>query len=78
MVFFTVHVEAGVRILGCACDADESWGISFDEFQGDDCSAVQEWMFGQTIDQEGFDYIDANNDGQVDGEEAANAWEQNM
>ena len=39
---------------------------------------MQEWIFGQTMDEEGFEYVDANNDGQIDGEEAANALEQLM
>ena len=62
-------------MIGCACDADGSWTISWDEANSEECVAVQYWIAGQNMDQETFDYVDADQDGQICGDEAADALE---
>merc|ERR1712066_183928 len=73
-----VAVEAGVRVLGCACDTDGSFTVSFDEANAETCVAVQEWM---TADHDGqdflgpyFDNIDQNGDGEIDHQEATDSF----
>ena len=75
-MYFQVHVEAVVRVLGCVCDHDGSWTLDFEEVSGYDCQEVQKFISdGHTRDQECFDATDANGDGQVDGHELAGALE---
>merc|ERR1711935_299902 len=38
------HLEAGVRVLGCACDTDGSMTVSFDEANAEECLHVQHMM----------------------------------
>ena len=73
---FAAHIEAAVRIVGCVCDANGSMTLDWEEMNGEDCLALQNWMFnGHTMDQEHFDMVDANGDGEIDGDEAAAAAE---
>ena len=73
----TAHVEAAVRVIGCVCDMNESWTLDWEEINGEDCIELQEWMFdGEHMDEQGFQYVDANDDGEIDGDEAASALEQ--
>ena len=54
-----------------------SWTLDWEEINGEDCLELQEWMFdGEHMDEEGFQYVDANDDGEIDGDEAASALEQ--
>lgn len=71
-----VHVEAMVRVLGCGCDNNGNYALDFEEFNTDVCIDLQDFMFGGHLDQEEFDDIDADNNGEVDGHEAASAIEQ--
>jgi len=71
-------IEAGVRVLGCACDTDGSLTVSFDEANAETCIGVQEWM---TADHDGqdflgpyFDNIDQNGDGEIDHQEATDSF----
>lgn len=68
-------VEAGVRVFGCSCDTDGSWSVDMQEATGDVCVAVQELVAGQSLDASHFEMADANNDGELDGGEVADAIE---
>ena len=72
---FQVHVEAAVRVIGCACDNDGNMALSWEEVSSEQCVAVQNWVFGDNIDEEGFNMADADGNGEVDGQEAADAFE---
>ena len=43
-VFLTEYIEAGVRVLGCACDSDESMSLSWEEVSTEECVFVQNWV----------------------------------
>ena len=43
-VFLTAYIEAGVRVLGCACDSDESMSLSWEEVSTEECVFVQNWV----------------------------------
>merc|ERR1719431_1361323 len=58
-----VLIEAGVRVVGCACDNDESMSLSWEEVSTKECMFVQNWVFGENLDEEAFNEIDANGDG---------------
>lgn len=66
-----MHVEAIVRVMGCACDNDWSMGISWNETNAEECVMVQTALFGQSMTQDMFNAADANGDGEIDGVEAA-------
>merc|ERR1712203_455329 len=68
-------VEAQVRLIGCACDKDEDYMLSFEEVNEEHCVLLQHWLFGNNLDEESFEFVDANNDGLIDGDEAAAAME---
>merc|ERR1712004_537640 len=68
-------VEAQVRLIGCACDNDGDYMLSLEEVNDDNCVVVQNWLFGNNLDEEAFEFVDANNDGFIDGDEAAGAME---
>ena len=70
-----VHVEAMVRVLGCVCDNNGNYALDFDEFNSEVCVDVQHWMFGGTLDEEGFEAADQDSNGEIDGHEAADAIE---
>ena len=59
--------------MGCVCDHDGSWTLDMDELNGEDCQAVQTFIFGDTCDEECFHSIDG--DGHIDGHELAYALE---
>ena len=42
--FLTEYIEAGVRVLGCACDSDESMSLTWEEVSTDECVFVQNWV----------------------------------
>ena len=42
--FLTAYIEAGVRVLGCACDSDESMSLSWEEVSTEECVFVQDWV----------------------------------
>ena len=69
------HIDAAVRVIGCVCDTDGSWSLSFDEVASGACLEVQNWIFGGSLDQAAFDTIDTNNDGEISGDEAGIAIE---
>ena len=74
--FFKAHIEAAVRIVGCVCDANGSMTLDWEEMNGEDCLALQNWMFnGHTMDKEHFHMVDTNGDGEIDGDECAAAAE---
>merc|ERR1711953_718659 len=68
-------IEAKVRLIGCACDNDGDYMLSLEEVNDDKCVIVQNWLFGSNLDEEAFEFVDANNDGLIDGDEAAGAME---
>merc|ERR1712020_603946 len=68
-------IEAKVRLIGCACDNDGDYMLSLEEVNDDKCVIVQNWLFGNNLDEEAFEFVDANNDGLIDGDEAAGAME---
>merc|ERR1712018_700504 len=68
-------IDDAVRVIGCVCDTDGSWSLSFDEVASGACLEVQNWIFGDSLDQAAFDTIDTNNDGEISGEEAGIAIE---
>merc|ERR1712080_667571 len=74
-------VEAGVRVLGCACDTDGSLTVSLMEAYGEECLNVQHWMTETDEDPIGNEFlgihfkdIDQNNDGEIDAQEATDAF----
>jgi len=74
-------IEAGVRVLGCACDTDGSMTVSFEEANAEECVHVQHWMTETDEEPEGHDFlatyfeiIDQNNDGEIDAQEATDAF----
>ena len=69
-------VEARVRILGCGCDNDWDHKLAMDELNADECVETQYEVFADQLDEEAFELVDANNDGFIDGEEAASALEE--
>ena len=72
--YFIVFVEAVVRILGCACDANGSMSLSLDEVVDGQCGDFQNWAFGETvIDESHFALADQNGDGEIDAMEGAAA-----
>merc|ERR550534_1800584 len=48
-------IEAGVRVLGCACDTDFTYTVNLDEANAEQCIGVQEWM---TIGHDGQDFLE--------------------
>merc|ERR1712172_350442 len=67
-------VQAAVHVLGCACDSNESFTLSKEEANADECQAVQEWTFGQSwILGEYFPMFDQDSNGEIDGQEATDA-----
>merc|ERR1719350_468324 len=69
------YIEAGVRVLGCACDSDESMSLSWEELSTEECVFVQDWVFEEHLDENAFDMVDANGDGFLQGCEVAVALE---
>merc|ERR1711894_511724 len=69
------YIEAGVRVLGCACDSDESMSLSWEEVSTEECVFVQNWVFEEHLDENAFDMVDANGDGFLQGCEVAVALE---
>lgn len=59
--------------MGCVCDQDGSWTLDMEELSSPDCQDLQNFIFGDTCDEECFHSIDG--DGQVDGHELASALE---
>merc|ERR1712141_886903 len=68
-------IEAKVRLIGCACDNDGDYMLSLEEVNDGKCIIVQNWLFGNNLDEEAFEFVDANNDGLINGDEAAGAME---
>merc|ERR1712051_255960 len=69
------YIEAGVRVLGCACDSDESMSLDWEEVSTEECVFVQGWVFEEHLDENAFDMVDANGDGFLQGCEFAVALE---
>merc|ERR1712127_64899 len=69
------YIEAGVRVLGCACDSDESMSLSWEEVSTEECVFVQDRVFEEHLDENAFDMVDANGDGFLQGCEVAVALE---
>jgi len=63
------------EFLGCACDNDGSMSLSWEEVSTKECMFVQNMLFGQNLDENIFNQIDTSGDGNVDGEEFADALE---
>ena len=61
--------------MGCVCDTDASWSLDMQELSSPDCQDVQRFIFGGVADQNIFDHIDSNQDGEIDGNELATAIE---
>merc|ERR1712223_355614 len=70
-----VYVEAAIKVLGCSCDNDGSMSLSWEEVSTKECMFVQNMLFGQNLDENIFNQIDTSGDGNVDGEEFADALE---
>merc|ERR1711860_61806 len=56
-----VSVEAQVRLIGCACDNDEDYMLSLEEVNEEHCVLLQNWLFGNNLDEEAFEFVDAIN-----------------
>jgi len=69
------YIEAGVRVLGCACDSDESMSLTWEEVSTEECVFVQNWVFEEHLDENAFDMVDADGDGFLQGCEVALALE---
>ena len=54
LIFQDDAIEAGVRVLGCACDTDFTYTVSLDEANAEQCVGVQQWM---TIGHDGQDFL---------------------
>jgi hypothetical protein len=71
-------IEAGVRVLGCACDTDFSGSVNIDEAHDEQCIGVQEWMAighdGQDFLGPYFDKIDQDGNGEIDHQEATDGF----
>ena len=50
-------IEAGVRVLGCACDTDGSLTVSIDEANAEECIHVQHSMTETDEDPEGHEFL---------------------
>ena len=61
--------------MGCVCDTDASLSLDMQELSSPDCQDAQMFIFGGTADQNIFDHIDSNQDGEIDGKELATAIE---
>ena len=57
-IFQDDAIEAGVRVLGCACDTDFTYTVSLDEANAEQCVGVQQWM---TIGHDGQDFLGIQN-----------------
>ena len=75
IIFLSVYVEAGIRVLGCACDNDVSMSLSWDEVSTEHCEFVQNLLFGQNLDEDKFNEIDADGSGNLEGCEVSTALE---
>ena len=62
--------------MGCVCDSDGSWTLDMQELSSPDCQDAQMFIFGGTADQNIFDHIDSNQDGEIEGKELAAAIEE--
>ena len=62
--------------MGCSCDSDGSMSLSWEEVSTKECMFVQNMLFGQNLDENIFNEIDTSGDGNVDGEEFADALEE--
>merc|ERR1719189_3439354 len=71
-----VYIEAGIRVLGCACDNDGSMSLSWEEVSSDHCEFVQNWVFGENLDEGTFNEIDADGSGNLEGCEISLALEE--
>ena len=66
--------------VACACNSDGNEGVSYEELAN--CLApLQVYLFGQVVledgfGQEAFDYVDDNQDGLIDGQEAGHILDQ--
>lgn len=65
-------------MLGCSCDNDWSMGISWEEFNTGACTWVQTQIFGSTMTHDMFDAMDTDQDGEINGHEAATAIEAHL
>ena len=45
---------------------------------GEECLQLQYWMYGSSMTEDDFNYVDSDDDGQISGEEAAAAAEEFM
>merc|ERR1712156_924712 len=70
-----VYVEAAIKVLGCACDNDESMSLSWDEVSTEHCEFVQNLIFGKNLDEDKFNEIDADGSGNLEGCEVSTALE---
>lgn len=59
----------------CGCDQDKNQGVSLIESTADFCTTLQYWTTGHTLNEGLFEYVDANNDGEIQGREIAKAIE---
>ena len=73
---FAEYIEAGVRVLGCACDDNGNMSLSWEEVSTEKCIFVQDWVFGEHLDENAFDMVDADGSGSLEGCEVAQALEE--
>ena len=73
---FPEYIEAGVRVLGCACDDNGNMSLSWEEVSTEKCIFVQDWVFGEHLDENAFDMVDADGSGTLEGCEVAQALEE--
>ena len=49
--------------------------LSWEEVSSANCQTVQTYVFGETLTEDSFNAIDTDGNGEIDGEEAAEAIE---
>ena len=62
--------------MGCACDTDGSMSLSWEEVSTEECVFVQNWVFGDNLDEDTFNEVDADGSGNLEGCEVSLALEE--
>ena len=70
-VFEDASIEARTRLIGCACDTNMDFMLDEEEVNQEQCVTVQNWLFGWNKFGPWFKASDDNQDGFLDGDEAA-------
>merc|ERR1719189_2187851 len=72
--FTEENVQDVLNMVFCACDEGEHDGsLSLDEFTSEVCEVVNDHLFGYQPNQEDFEELDGDNDGQLSTDEVFGA-----